>query len=245
MKSFYIFITILLCSSCSILSQDRNVDNIILTEQIFIDTQDRKVSAIVDNTLDNLKKDVIFAMQQNNVNIVEGVSNANVLLKVKTTFHGRVLSSKVNEVIDNKIAYENIESSIKKYNIEQKYEKTTIDKLIEDPSGMVIGFAIGASVSNPIVFAPIGMALGAAFNMSVTGLFKKTTMLTVLDVEIHEKAKKPLWYTDKRIHKKDEYSIRKYEYSEETNWKVYKTRVIIYGNVKNNEVAKRIASLVV
>ena len=117
MKSFYIFITIFFCSSCSILSQDRNVDNIILTEQIFLDAQDKKVSMTVDNALDNLKKDVVLAMQQNNVNIVEGVSNANVLLKVKTTFHGRVLSGKVNEVTDNKIAYENIESSIKKYNI--------------------------------------------------------------------------------------------------------------------------------
>ena len=245
MKPFYIFITILLCTSCSILSQDRNVDNIILTEQIFLDTQDRKISVIVDNTLDNLKKDVLSEIQQNNANIVETSSNANILLKVKTTFHGRVLSSKVNEVLENEVAYENIESSIKKYNTEQKYEKTTIDKLIEDPSGMVIGFAIGASVSNPIVFAPIGMALGAALNMSVTGLFKKTTMLTVLDVEIHEKAKKPLWYTDKRIHKRDEYSIRKYEYSEETNWKAYKTRVIVYGKVNNNEIAKRVASLVI
>ena len=245
MKSFYIFTIILLFSSCSIISQDRNVDNIVLTEQIFLDTQDRKLTLTVDNTLDNLKKDILLEIQQSNINIAENPSNANVLLKVKTTFHGKVLSSKINEIIDNKIAYENIESPVKKYNIEQKYEKTTIDKLIEDPSGMIIGFAIGASMSNPIVSAPIGMALGATLNMSVNGLFKKTTMLTVFDVEIQEKTKKPLWYTDKRIHKKDEYSIRKYEYSEETNWKVYKTRVIVYGKVNNNEIAKRIASLVI
>jgi uncharacterized protein YacL len=186
-----------------------------------------------------------LAIQKNNINIEENQSYANVLLKVKTTFHGKVLSSKINEIIDNKIAYENIESPIKKYNTEQKYEKTTIDKLIEDPSGMIIGFAIGASMSNPIVSAPIGMALGATLNMSVNGLFKKTTMLTVFDIEIQEKTKKPLWYTDKRIHKKDEYSIRKYEYSEETNWKVYKTRVIVYGKINNSEIAKRIASLVI
>ena len=245
MKSFYIFTIILLFSSCSIISQDRNIDNIVLTEQIFLDTQDRKLTLTVDNTLDNLKKDILLEIQQSNVNIAENLSNANVMLKVKTTFHGKVLSSKINEIIDNKIAYENIESPVKKYNIEQKYEKTTIDKLIEDPSGMIIGFAIGASMSNPIVSAPIGMALGATLNMSVNGLFKKTTMLTVFDVEIQEKTKKPLWYTDKRIHKKDEYSIRKYEYSEETNWKVYKTRVIVYGKVNNNEIAKRIASLVI
>ncbi len=245
MKSFYIFTIILLFSSCSIISQDRNVDNIILTEQIFLDTQDRKLFITVDNTLDNLSKDVLLAIQKNNINIAENQSYANVLLKVKTTFHGKVLSSKINEIIDNKIAYENIESPIKKYNIEQKYEKTTIDKLIEDPSGMIIGFAIGASMSNPIVSAPIGMALGATLNMSVNGLFKKTTMLTVFDVEIQEKTKKPFWYTDKRIHKKDEYSIRKYEYSEETNWKVYKTRVIVYGKINNSEIAKRIASLVI
>ena len=245
MKSFYIFATILLFFSCSIISQDRNVDNIVLTEQIFLDTQDRKLTLTVDNTLDNLKKDILLEIQQSNINIAENLSNANVMLKVKTTFHGKVLSSKINEIIDNKIAYENIESPVKKYNIEQKYEKTTIDKLIEDPSGMIIGFAIGASMSNPIVSAPIGMALGATLNMSVNGLFKKTTMLTVFDVEIQEKTKKPLWYTDKRIHKKDEYSIRKYEYSEETNWKVYKTRVIVYGKVNNNEIAKRIASLVI
>lgn len=245
MKSFYIFTIILLFSSCSIISQDRNIDNIVLTEQIFLDTQDRKLTLTVDNTLDNLKKDILLEIQQSNINIAENLSNANVMLKVKTTFHGKVLSSKINEIIDNKIAYENIESPVKKYNIEQKYEKTTIDKLIEDPSGMIIGFAIGASMSNPIVSAPIGMALGATLNMSVNGLFKKTTMLTVFDVEIQEKTKKPLWYTDKRIHKKDEYSIRKYEYSEETNWKVYKTRVIVYGKVNNNEIAKRIASLVI
>jgi len=245
MKSFYIFTIILLFSSCSIISQDRNIDNITLTEQIFLDTQDRKLSITVDNTLDNLRTDVLLAIQKNNINIEENQSYANVLLKVKTTFHGKVLSSKINEIIDNKIAYENIESPIKKYNTEQKYEKTTIDKLIEDPSGMIIGFAIGASMSNPIVSAPIGMALGATLNMSVNGLFKKTTMLTVFDIEIQEKTKKPLWYTDKRIHKKDEYSIRKYEYSEETNWKVYKTRVIVYGKINNSEIAKRIASLVI
>lgn len=67
--------------------------------------------------------------------------------------------------------------------------KTTIDQLIEDPSGMIVGFAIGAASGMPIIGAPIGIAVGAGLNIGFSNALAKTEMLTILDIEIHERTK--------------------------------------------------------
>ncbi len=114
---------------------------------------------------------------------------------------------------------------------------------------MIVGFAIGAASGMPIIGAPIGMAVGAGLNIGFSNAFAKTEFLTIFDIEIHERTKKPIWYTDKRIHKKDEYSIRKYDFSEESNWKVYKTRVIVRTKdrqpINLELVSRRVSSFVI
>lgn len=239
MRIIYTFI-LLLCCSCVIFSGEKQLHGIIITQEIFLDGRHQSIAITIDDIVPNLKeiitKEVVYA------NLLVQDTNPDILLKVKTKFHGNVPISKLEEVVKQDINIYDIDG-IKERHQTKPLEKSKIDKLIEDPSGMIIGFAVGVGMSNPMAAAPIGMAFGAGVNLAAATLFEEQIHTTILEIEIHEKAKKPIWYTDKRIHKKDEYSIRKYEFSEETQWKVYKTRVIVQGKHSSQEVAKRITSL--
>jgi hypothetical protein len=234
-------LTLLLCSSCAIFSGEKQLNGIFITQEIFLDGSPSSINITVDGVVPSLKESTIAEVQS--TNLLAQNHNADILLKVRTKFYGEVPVSKKDEILENDINIYDIDG-IKQRPEKKPISKSKIDKLIEDPSGMIVGFAVGIGMSNPMVSAPIGMALGAGVNLVASTLFEEQIHITILEIEIHEKAKKPMWYTDKRIHKKDEHSIRKYEYSEETQWKVYKTRVVVQGKHSPQEVAKRIASLV-
>ena len=244
-----ISISVILLGSCGYMSQDQHVDTITTTQSIFLDIPDKTVFLNIDGTIPDFRSVLSNELKSEGVNISKNYANANVLLKVKTKFHGQIISKNYEKIIQDQTSFENIEQLPKPEKEREEYKKTTIDQLIEDPSGMIVGFAIGAASGMPIIGAPIGMAVGAGLNIGLSNAFAKTEMLTILDVEIHERTKKPIWYTDKRIHKKDEYSIRKYDFSEESNWKVYKTRVIVrmrpYEEFDFSEVSRRVASFVI
>ncbi len=252
-STFSIVITIL--SSCGLISQDKHINAITTTHMIFLDSNlnanSKNVDISIDSTIPQLREITLQKLKDDGIKIVDSNanSNANVVLKVKTKFHGEILSKHYQKTIEDEVSFENIEQLPKPEKEKEKYQRTTIDQLIEDPSGMIIGFAIGASTGTPIIGAPIGMAIGAALNISFSHLFAPTEILTILEVEVHEKAKQPIWYNDKRIHQKDEYSIRKYDFSEQTNWKVYKTRIIVRtkrnDRINFEEIANRISSFVI
>ena len=231
------------------MSQDQHVDTITTTQSIFLDIPDKTVFLNIDGTIPDFRSVLSNELKNEGVNISKNYANANVLLKVKTKFHGEIISKNYEKTVQDETSFENIEQLPKPEKEREEYKKTTIDQLIEDPSGMIVGFAIGAASGMPIIGAPIGMAVGAGLNIGFSNALAKTEMLTILDVEIHERTKKPIWYTDKRIHKKDEYSIRKYDFSEESNWKVYKTRVIVrtksHEEFDFSEVSRRVASFVI
>ena len=235
--------------SCGYMSQERHLNAITTTQSIFLDTSDKTVFLNIDGTIPQFRNALLGELQNEGVKVSQNYANANVLLKVKTKFHGQIISKNYEKIIQDQTSFENIEQFPKPEKEKEEYKKTTIDQLIEDPSGMIVGFAIGAASGMPILGAPIGMAVGAGVNIGFSNAFAKTEILTILDVEIHERTKKPIWYTDKRIHKKDEYSIRKYDFSEESNWKVYKSRVIVrtksHEPINIVEVSRRVASFVI
>lgn len=242
-------IAIAFLTSCGFTSQERRINTITTTQSIFLDNSEKTVFVNIDGTIPNFRAAVVNALKNDGVRVSEVYAGANVLLKVKTKFHGQIVSKNYEKLIHDETSFENIEQLPKPEKEREEYKKTTIDQLMEDPSGMLVGFAIGASTGLPIIGAPIGMAIGAGLNIGFSNAFAQTEILTIFDVEIHERTKKPIWYVDKRIHKKDEYSIRKYDFSEETNWKVYKTRVIVRTKTEKQfsfyEVSKRVASLVI
>jgi hypothetical protein len=235
--------------SCGYMSQERHLNVITTTQSIFLDSPDKTVFLNIDSTIPQFRNVLLGELKNEGVKVAENYANANVLLKVKTKFHGQIVSKNYEKVVKDEISFENIEQLPKPEKEREEYKKTTIDQLIEDPSGMIVGFAIGAASGMPIIGAPIGMAVGAGLNIGFSNAFAKTEVLTILDVEVHERTKKPIWYNDKRIHKKDEYSIRKYDFSEETNWKVYKTRVIVRTKdrqpINPELVSRRVASFVI
>lgn len=244
MKKVTNFFSVLLLTGCVAFSGEKQINGIIVTQQIFPDGNISSVLLRMDNIVDNLKIVTMQEIEASGLTIVSDPSNADALLKVKTLFSGKIPTSKIEEIVKEDLNVYDVEGL--KHRVERKeVSQTKIDKLIEDPSGMLIGFAVGISMSNPMVAAPMGMAFGAGLNLAASTFFGEEENLTVLEVEVHEKAKKPLWYIDKRIHKKDENSIRKYEFSEETNRKVYKTRLIVHGKKDINEIAKRLASFVI
>jgi hypothetical protein len=244
-----ISIAVILLSSCGYMSQERHVNTITTTQSIFLDIPDKTVFLNIDGTIPEFRTAVFSEVKNEGVKISQNYANANVLLKVKTKFHGEIISKNYEKTVQDETSFENIEQLPKPEKEREEYKKTTIDQLIEDPSGMIVGFAIGAASGMPIIGAPIGIAVGAGLNIGFSNAFAKTEFLTILDIEIHERTKKPIWYTDKRIHKKDEYSIRKYDFSEESNWKVYKTRVIVrtksHEEFDFSEVSRRVASFVI
>ena len=244
-----ILIATVLLSSCGYMSQERHVNTITTTQSIFLDSPDKTVFLNIDGTIPQFRNVLLGELKNEGVKVSESYASANVLLKVKTKFHGQIISKNYEKIIQDQTSFENIEQFPKPEKEKEEYKKTTIDQLIEDPSGMIVGFAIGAASGMPILGAPIGMAVGAGLNIGFSNAFAKTEILTILDIEVHERTKKPIWYTDKRIHKKDEYSIRKYDFSEETNWKVYKTRVIVRTKdrqpINPELVSRRVASFVI
>ncbi len=245
-RTFFLGLAI---TSCGLMSQERHINTITATQSIFLDIPEKSVFVNIDGTVPQFRNIVVQELRNQNVRVSETYANANVLLKVKTKFHGKIASKNYEKVTYDETSFENIEQLPKPEKEREVYKKTTIDQLLEDPSGMLVGFAIGASSGVPIIGAPIGMAIGAGLNIGFSNVFAHTETLTILDVEIHERTKKPIWFTEKRIHKKDEYSIRKYDISEESNWKVYKTRVIVRNNSGKNlnleEVSTRVTSFVI
>lgn len=241
-KIFAVF----LLSSCSLASMfETKPQSITTTESIFLDTNpDTQITFIMtDSILPNLKTKIANELKQHNIKIAANYSSANVVLKVKTRFSGKILKKDLGKLLEEEASFASVSNfEIKEKPRKEQEEKTTIDRLVEDPSGMIAGFAIGAAMSNPIVTAPIGMVAGSVLNFTIGSIFGQKEFITILDIEIHEKTPKPIWFTEKRLHQKDEYSIRKYEYSQETNWKIYKTRIIANGSNQNLE--KNIASLV-
>lgn len=231
--------------ACSITnSLENSSPSVIVTESIFLDTNPDHIKVFVmsDNIIPNLRGKIIDTLQTQGVNLTQDYSSANVVLKVKTHFHGKVYKKEIPVLLHGEISFSNIQNFEIKENPPQNLsEKTMIDKLVEDPSGMIIGFSIGAGLSNPITAAPLGMAIGAALNIGLTSVFEKKQILTILDIEVQERSQKPIWYNDKRLHKKDEYSIRKYDYSDQTNWKTYKTRIIVNGAVV--DLHQRVAAI--
>ena len=240
------FVGIVLLGGCSIASIfEKAPPSVITTESIFLDTNPDTASAFIisDSIVPNLQENIANALEKSNVKMAQNYSSANVVVKVKTRFSGKVLKKDLPKLLEDEASFSsvaNLEIKEKPQNIPEN--TSMIDRLIEDPSGMIVGFAVGSAISNPIVFAPIGMIVGSALNFGIGSAFSQTHYVTILDVEIHEKAQKPIWYTEKKIHKKDEYSVRKYEYSEQTNWKIYKTRIIANGTAKN--LHKHIVALV-
>ncbi len=238
------FILIIVLSSCTILSQETPHNKIITTQSIFLDIPSKNVYLTMDNIVPSLKISTVKNIQNYNLNITTK-DRAGIILTVKTKFYGKIATREFDKVLKKDLDISHINSVPTNTPYEKQHEKTTIDKLIADPSGLIIGFAIGSAMSNPIVGAPIGMAMGVWLNMAGNSLFERTIPLTVLEIEVHEKAQSPIWYKDKRIHKQDEYSSRTYEYSEQTRWKTYKTRIIVYGEHSSEKIAQRIVSLII
>lgn len=245
-KILLYLLSILSVSACGFIENKPMNDGIVISEQVFLDTTSKKIAVFTDNIISNLNANIKSEIEKSGNTIVNDTNHANVLLKVKTRFNGKASYSQMQEMIRDNIGYDNIEKLPEKDKSTPKvYDKTSIDYLIEDPSGMIIGFAIGSALSNPIIMAPIGIISGTIINQLAKNYQKNNKNFTILDIEIHEKAQKPIWYTDKRIHKKDEYSIRKYDYSESTNWKIYRTTVIITGIQQTEEVAKMLSSILI
>jgi hypothetical protein len=243
-----VFLTIFTLNACQLLSQEQYIDSITLTQSIFLDTPEKYVYLTADSVLPNLKEEIGEQLKQEGIHLVQNQNSANVVLKVKTRFHGRIFSKNYEQAIEDKLSFENIEQLPKPEKEKPEYEKTSIDKLIEDPSGLIVGFMLGSAMPNPIVFAPIGMVAGVGVNSFAMNYLQKSEFVTILDVEVLEKTKKPIWFNEKKVHQKDEYGVRKYDFSEETNWKTYKTRIITrtkFGNVNLKELTARIASLVI
>jgi hypothetical protein len=228
---------LLLLASCSIANLfEKTPPSITTTETIFLDINPDIQSTFIatDGIVPNLEANIAKELENRKIKIATKHADANVILKVKTRFAGKVLKRDLPKLLEDETSF----ASLSNFEIKDKQNKnenssTMIDRLVEDPSGMIAGFAIGAAMSNPIVFAPIGMVVGSAINFGIGSAISQSQNIIILDIEIHEKTQKPIWYTDKRLHKKDEYSVRRYEYSESTNWKVYKTRVIANGTTKN------------
>jgi hypothetical protein len=240
------FIAVCLLSACSIASIfEKTPPSIQATESIFLETNPNSQITFVmtDSLIPNLKESVTKELALTNMQVTQNYSEANIILKVKTRFSGKVLKKDMAKLLEDEVSF----AAISNFEIKEKpqiqAEKITmIDRMIEDPSGMIAGFAIGAAMANPVVFAPIGMIAGSGINFAIGSIFGNTQQITILDIEIHEKTAKPIWYTEKRIQKKDEYSIRKYDYSQETNWKIYKTRIIAHNTTEN--LHKQVVALV-
>lgn len=228
---------ILLCTACGIAdSFEKSPPSVILAESIFLDTNpdNMRVFVMSDSIVPDLKAKIIEEMQTNGITITQNYSSANVVLKIRTRFNGKVLRKDIPKLLHEETSFTSLQNFEPNERItDSNTEKTIIDKMVEDPSGMIIGFAIGAASSNPVTAAPLGMAIGSALNIGLGSIFQKTEKLTILDIEVQELSQKPIWYHDKRLHRKDEYSIRKYDYSEQTDRKTYKTRIIVHGAVKN------------
>lgn len=220
-------------NSCSIFASEQYQNGITISNAIFTDNTIKEVYLVVDSVIPNLTNSIQDEIKNVNLKLVdEKYDNRNlVVLKVKTIFDGRASQNQIKKLT-------NEDSSTK------TREKNTIDHLIEDPSGMIIGFAIGTGMSNPITAAPLGMAIGASSNLMIKN-FKSNNHFTILEIEVLEKVAKPIWYKDVRTHKIDETSTRTFEYSEETTWKTHKTRIFVRGKYSNNEISKRIVSLII
>ena len=229
MKNIRKLIILTLLCNCAVLHQSKPPSVIITKQSIFLDSTPKSVNLIYDRIIPNLESEIKKQLQ--GVNLAENQVNSQIILRVKTIFNDKLKVSDIPQIINDE------QFSINK--------KTTIDSLFEDPSGMIVGFAIGASMSNPIVSAPVGLAVGATFSTAGTTLFSKKQKVAILEIEIKEFLPYSVSRTEKKQYKLDgENSQRVYEYKENIHWKVHKTQMIIFGMHGNEEIAKRIISLI-
>lgn len=239
---------VLLLPSCGFFSQDKHIDSITTTQAIFLDSNEKIVHFTVDGIVPDFREVLKQKLKDDGINVTQNVNSATILLKVRTKFHGKNLIKNYENIVKNDISFENIEQLPKHEKEISVYKKTTIDNIIEDPSGIILGFVAGIVSGSPIVGAPIGMVVGAGVNLGVDHFFARDEFLTVFEVEVLEKMKKPIWFNEKKIHKTDEYGVRKYDFSQETFWKTHKTRIIVRSknqDIKMEEVASRITSFVI
>ena len=104
-----ILIATVLLSSCGYMSQERHVNTITTTQSIFLDSPDKTVFLNIDGTIPQFRNVLLGELKNEGVKVSESYASANVLLKVKTKFHGQIISKNYEKIIQDEISFENIQ----------------------------------------------------------------------------------------------------------------------------------------
>jgi hypothetical protein len=209
------------------------------TENIFLDPLILSKKTIYINfrnstIFENLdaKEDIKQKLEFEGYEIVNSPLEAGILIQSNIRYYG---------IFDKEILNAMLEDKTKKDKLSKNETEITPDipslrgrsKYDIDFSGIIIGGAVSFSIFQTVLAGMAGGIVGGILSITLERLYESKMIIAVVDVQISEKSDSPIKEIDFRQTNHGEGGTRKVEYESSTNFKNYKTKLLVVSKKAN------------